>query len=62
MTCKRNIKKNFIAEIKKSKLGCVQFARGEAPDQIKLTILQLLLTFRFRMKYLFFITLKIYND
>ena len=54
MLQKRNIKKYFTAEIKKSKLGCVQVARGEAPDQIKLTILQLLLTFRFRMKYLFF--------
>jgi len=51
---KRNIKKNFNVEIRKSKLGCVEFAEGEAPDQLKLTILQLLLTFRCRMKYLYF--------
>jgi len=50
MMDKRNMKKKFTAEIKKSKLGCIEFFTSEALDQIKLTVLQLLLTFRFKMK------------
>jgi hypothetical protein len=44
----RNNTRNFLADIQKT--GCIEFDNA-ITDQIQITILQLLLTFRFKTKY-----------
>ena len=44
--------KHFTAAIKKTKLDCVEFVKSEASGQNILTILQLLVTSRFKIQYI----------